>query len=222
MEHLPEIVKAMRDFSGSISVEFKSEVPGKENEKRNFQQIRGGLSWPTRDLPAYICILGQYSGTITAAPGSVRLLFERQCKTSPELLLLAANMAKDLRFSEYFTDLSKPEWQGFHEKFRQYIQHNRKFREIRLKHSDYADDFLYGMDVIRRWANNKVLELPGGSIVRDQLRSLNDEDLRAESPELKFDAINALRYVAIPFDKVKIISPFNRQAEAGNSSLAWT
>ena len=220
METLPEIVKCQRDFAGSVSVEFKGE-PGKANEKRNFEIIRGGISWPIRSLPAYLCVIGQYSGVLPGAPLSIRLLLEMQFPTTENLLIAAANVAKDLRFSEYYTDLLRPEWAGFRSRFRAYIQQSREFREIRLLHSPHADDFVFGFDLLKKWLDKGVLEWPTRSIVRHQAQSLTNEDLQSDNPENKFDGINGLRYVAVSFDQPR--KPRGKDTiDQGDVNLAWS
>ncbi len=175
-----------------------------------------------RALPAYLCVIGQYSGVLPEAPLSMRLLVEMQFPTSTELLTAAANIAKDLRFTEYYTDLLNPEWSGFRSRFRSLIQQNRDFREIRLMHSPHAEDFLFGLDVLRRWSKARVLEVPNRSIIRHQVQNLTAEDLMQEKLETKYDAINGLRYVAMPFDQPLKQRLSLEAVDQVNANLGWT
>lgn len=223
MGTLPEILKSTRDFSGSVSVEFKAQDPGKENEKRNFQLIRGGISWPVRALPAYLCILGWYSGTLAGGEKSIRLLYEYRFPSFTSLMVAAANLAKDLRFTEFYSDLMKPEWGAFHDSFQRLIQHSREFGEVRLRHAPFADDFIYGTGILQNWLRARTLHMPASCIFRSQLLSVKEEDLKMEKPEHRFEAINAMRYLAMAFekDKEKVLASRNPFPEASASSDGW-
>ena len=70
---MPQIQKARRDLMGQIAVTFKGDE-GKEFE-RYFSEMRAGISWPIRDLPGYVAILGLFSGTIFGKAGSLMLVY---------------------------------------------------------------------------------------------------------------------------------------------------
>ena len=115
MINVPEIVKTQRELTGRLAVTFKDDE-GKEFVKA-FSELRAGISWPIRDLPAYMAILGLYSGAVFGKPDSLMLLYEKEYPDSILLMTDAYNRANDLRFQLFYTNRNKTAWDGFNHQF---------------------------------------------------------------------------------------------------------
>ncbi len=200
MIQVPTILKAEKDLTGRIAVTFK----GDEGEfSQAFSEFQGGISWPLRTMLGYLCIIGLFSGAIYGAAGSMMHVYEKQYPSSMELIQDAYNRAKDLRFSKFFTDMRRVEWQGFNFEFQRQIRLGMGSTDIRLAHSPFAHDFMMGLDTIRRIAAKKMVQLPTASILMNQLIGLTPKDIESETPENKFNAINAYRYLAVANDLMR-------------------
>ena len=198
------VVEARKTKTGIIT--HILDAGNSENETVRYSDVRTGLSWPTAESPGYYCILGEeyhednkYEGM--KSKGNLKLLSEHE---SPGISLdeLFAKLTDDtslLRCSRIFTDMSD-EYDGYVESFREFV--------IGIKHSGYlhpapyADNFLLGVSWIQDWTKSGKLSIPEKTIVRSQLKHITKSDL-ADSPEVDFYAINALRYVVAAFHKMR-------------------
>ncbi len=223
-DRIPEIVKAKRDLVGSISITLKDDA-GKEFEKA-FASLRSGICWPFRAMPGYFCVVGLLSGAQVGAEGSMMLVYEREYQTTNDLMLDVLNRVRDLRIAALATDRDNPNWIGFNADFDRKAR--EQYRDLALKHSPYATDFQYGVDVIRRWGRMKAISLPPQTIIMDQLRSMTPADLQSETPQNRFHAVNGLRYVAVLYDlqaRRHVPLGFGQssgRAEPTVSPLGWT
>ena len=162
----------------------------KNGSTDDFLRVCGGLSWSTVEASAYFTCLAQRreENEFRKKPliqvlefedeGSIDGFFERVRKA-----------ASRFQVSLIFTDVENS---SFYTKFssRHYYL---------LQGVTGSEDFNYGLSIIRAWGKKNALETMEGSILRSQLSSLRESDLR-ESPERKFNAVNALRYVVSGFD----------------------
>jgi hypothetical protein len=88
-------------------------------------------------------------------------------------------------------------------------------------------NFVFGISVIRRWLDDGRLDISPDSIAAKQLESITDIDLQG-SPEIKYPAINGLRYAIAAFHKFRpnYEPPFrpkrrNRGGVIGRPSGEW-
>ena len=126
------------------------------------------------------------------------LVYESEYPDSLELMTDAYNRAHDLRFQTFYTDRQKLDWKGFNFDFEKKIRGGLGGRDIRLKHSPFANDFVLGKDTIRRFGGQKAFfDLPRASILVDQLSNIQPQDMDTDHPEYKFHAINAFRYLLV-------------------------
>jgi hypothetical protein len=198
MINVPEIVKAQRDLTGRLAVIFKDD-DGKEFAKA-FSELRAGISWPMRELPGYMAILGLYSGAVFGKADSLMLVYEKEYPDSITLMTDAYNRASDLRFQLFYTNRQKPSWEGFNYDFQRKIRGGLGSRDIRLNHSPFADDFMMGKDVIKRLAMGKALQIPSASLFMRQILDFGPERMKTDHPEHEFHAINGVRYVLVAWD----------------------
>jgi hypothetical protein len=201
MINMPQIQKAQRDLMGQIAVTFKGD-DGKEFE-RYFSEMRAGISWPIRDLPGYVAILGLFSGAIFGKADSLMLVYEKEYRDSVELITDAYNKANDLRFRIFYTNLKHPEWRGYNDDFYRKIRSGLGARDIRLMHSRYENEFSRGKDVINRLASENAFHIPSASLLMTQLRNMKPKHMQTENPEHIFHAVNGFRYLLVQWELEK-------------------
>jgi hypothetical protein len=198
MTKIPEIVKVQRDLTGQLGITFKDD-DGKEFV-RFFSELRGGISWPIKALPGYMAILGLYAGAVFGKPDSLMLLYEKEYANSIELMTDAYNRANDLRFQLFYTNRQKGEWNGFNYEFQRKIRGGLGARDIRLNHSPFAQDFMMGKDVIKRFAQEKAIHVPTASLFMKQILDFGPESMKSEYPEHELHAINGVRYLLVAWE----------------------
>jgi hypothetical protein len=221
---MPEIKKAQRDLMGLFTVTFLDKDTGKEFTKA-FTELRGGICWPVRAFPGYLCVLGLFAGAAFGKENSLMLVYEKQYENALELMSDAYNRAADLRFQKFYTNLQFGDWQGFNFEFNRKIRSNLGARDIRLLGSPFASDFVYGKDVIKRLAGGKAFQIPSGSLLMGQLREMTPEDLDADRAGEKFYALNGFRFLLVTWD-VLVNAAARRQGPANGdgtgSVLGWS
>lgn len=221
MTTISTIIKAKRDLIGLVTIDFK-DSEGKEFNK-TFTHIKAGICWPLRDKPGYVCIVGLLSGAQIGQKDSMMLIYEREYKTNTDMMLDISNLARDLRISELLTDRKHHEFQAYNSDFDKYIKAG--LPDLRLTNDRFASDFQYGLNVIRRWAKDMVIKLPVQSKLAVQLHNISLKDLESERPDLKFNAVNAFRYLVCSYERQKI-RPYSEQLGFKENipvnNAAWT
>lgn len=196
---MEKVVKGMMDLGGTVLLTLED----KEKKQREvlFSGIRCGISWPTDNFPGYFCVLGLLNAAKPGDPGSFLFLMEGEEEVGSALVEKCINVAKDLRFSEFFTDCRKPGWMGFIDDMNRALRPHRGY--MRLSHVMLAENFSYGRDLIKKWGRNGALKIPDDSVVHAQLVGKEPQNITGPQED-QFYAINALRYVALAFDKIAI------------------
>lgn len=200
------VAKARRREDGIIVHELDS------GEEKLYLAVRGGLSWPfmaEKVSPAYYCIVGEE--LISAAQrkenqrGKLILLSEHE---APDILLLSPFFMKltdDVKLLEcntFYTVTEKfqgEDYSGYTEAFRKFIYEEQI--GVHLEEAPWADKPDLGVFYINEWMKKGLLELPEGSLVRNQLRMTVAEKVN-QLPQM-FNAVNALRFVVCGFEKYK-------------------
>jgi len=210
------IGRAYMDMDGTVTLNFEGD-DGKP-EKISFSCIRCGVSWPIFEYPGYFCVLGLLTGAKPGDPDSLLLLREGEKELLGDLTEALINEARDLRFSEIFTDRMKPEFQGMGISFIKSIHKISNLRDLRLRHAPFADDFHLGRDLIRNWGKNGALKIPEDSFLYKNM--INPAPEKPEAKGFQLYPINALRYVAMAFEKTP---PFRQQEnDLSPNRLCWT
>ena len=182
-------------------------------EKKQYLAVRGGLSWPLMAekvlLSAYYCVVGEE--LISAAQrkanlrGKLVLLSEYE---APDILSLPAfftkltDDAKILGCNTFYTvtqEFQGKDYSADTEIFRKFMY--EKQIAVRLEEAPWADRPDIGIDYINEWMKKGLLELPDGSLVRNQLRMVVAEKVDELSQTL--NAVNAFRFVVCSFEKYK-------------------
>jgi len=196
------VIKAERADNGMITHTI---VTKSEDKVLYYHDVRAGLSWPTEAAPGYYCILGEkYTETYRFEGmnrrGELRLLVEREFN-GISLNDLFAQLTDDTAMLEcrsIYTDTEEP-FKGHVEAFWEFV-YKKGVKVGSLTPAPYVGNFLLGISWIQDWAKEGLLSVPETSIAYSQLKTISKADL-AESPEERFPAINALRFVVGAFHK---------------------
>jgi hypothetical protein len=199
----PSVVKAESTERGTIVHHYA------DGKKKEYAAIRAGLSWPTEEANGYFIILGEeYLGGGT--------VFEGQKPKRGKLLLLGEQEVQ----SPFLDDTLKPlsdecslvgcsnvyaEFEEEPERNMETVLLARDFineqeMHISLLPAPYKGKLKTGVDIIRFYLNDALLVLPESSLASQQLATLSQADL-IDRPEVKFIAINGLRFVMGSFHK---------------------
>ncbi len=212
------VTSAKRIENSIIVFTLTDPISGAE-EKQKFQDVQGGLSWPTSKAPAYFCLLGQkyvtpdFLGNPTP-PGKRVLLAEFEGNTLEmnhffdKLLDKTIQMACDYVYCELPQDKSLG---GFESDFIEYSR-SRSNNGCSLINAYDADNFVLGISRIQSSLNLGHLEICGDSIVASQIKGITQEDL-AENPEETLHAINGLRHVLSAFYRNPPVIRFRKHSD---------
>lgn len=201
------VVKATRTEKGIIIHEHD------DGTSKQYVAVRGGISWPLMDgnLPGYYCILGEEHVEITHFEGQesqrakLILLNEDEALDVLALDWLYAKISDDVvRFGcdTFYTvtkELRGEDYSGYAETFQKFMYEQQV--EIGLEEAPWVDRPDLGMYHINSWRKKGLLELPEGSLVREQLRRVESSKVN-QVPQV-FNAVNALRFVVCGFQKNK-------------------
>ncbi len=203
MKNTPKILKAERDLTGRLTIDFEDLDEDAKEKKftKAFEELRAGISWPIRRVQGSAVILGLYSGCRFGSEGSSMLVYEKKYDTAPELIQDLYNRAHDLRFQVFHTDPLRPEWKGFVHEFQKRIRLGLGGRDMRIIPSPFPNDFILGKDIILRLIRSKAFDLPTASLLRQELAAISPDDLDAENPEYKYPLANAFRYLAVAWQE---------------------
>lgn len=178
---------------------------------KEWRAIMAGLSMPTEEANGYFVILAEeWTGGGT--------VFEGQEPRRGKILLLAESEIQ----SPFLNDILKPLtdecsllgcreiYLGFEEigmgkepdeqvsLVREHFYD--KHLDITLYSAPYFKSFKTGMDIIRNFLDKALLVLPEDSLAAQQLASFSQDDL-LQKPEVRFVAINGLRFAVGAFHK---------------------
>ena len=177
-----------------------------ELKSYHYAAIRGGLSWGSGESPAFFMILGEefvdktrFEGQVPPR-GKLKVFTERQIP-SPFLDKLFSALTDDCALfgcGYVYADLSD-EHEESGKLFMEYVS-EKKARYVSLEDAPFVNNFPLGVSLINRWLSEALLDLPKESLVRDQLKKLTKQDF-GDSPEQRFFAVNALRFVLGSFYK---------------------
>lgn len=136
----------------------------------------------------------------TGSIGKFIFFAEYQPKSLVDLDRFLLKLTDDIvRFhcTEVYTLLGD-EYQGYKETYENYLRDNN-IKLGTLREAPFCNDFLLGTSLINRYRTENKLSLPEG-IVKQEFNNLFKVSMD-DSPETKFPAINALRYVIGAFHK---------------------
>jgi len=173
--------------------------------------VRAGLSLPTEEANGYFAILGEdWTGGGT--------VFEGQKPKRGKIHLLAEREIQ----SPFLNDTLKPlsdecSLVGCHDVYAEFEEEPERNMDVVLLARDFINEqemhisllpapfhgnFKNGMDIIRLYLNNALLDLPESSLASQQLAIISQADL-IDKPEVKFIAVNGLRLAMGAFHKYR-------------------
>lgn len=155
-----------------------------------FTRVNAGLAWPTIEAPAYFCIFAQKEKENPSGKRPLVQVFELEDVEGSidSFFKKVKGIAERYKVYLIYTDV---EDSAFFEKF------SSNYYYL-LQKTTGAQDFLYGLEVIKAWSKLGGIETMEDSILRSQLSSLRETELK-EAPG-KFNGVNALRYCVGGFD----------------------
>ena len=159
-----------------------------DGETELFKKVLAGLAWPTLKESAYFCIF---------AKG------EKKNQFGKEPLIHVFELDDDGSIDCFFEEVKKNVERFLVSSVFCLAEGNPFF----LKHGNIctylepngAKDFSYGLTVIKAWSKASAIQTMEGSILRAQLGTLRESDLK--EVQERFNAINALRYVVSGFER---------------------
>lgn len=177
------------------------------NDERRYLSVMGGVSWHTAIAPAYYCIWGEEyrKGKIRdldIEKEQMRLLMLAEGEFTDESLddlFLAMTDDAVLYYCEDIYANKKKKFEGMASAYGDY-QSERNINLGALWQAPYEKNFMLGLSLIKDWVNKGILKIPENTIIRKEMKSVTEEGLRT-SPEKRFTAINALRFVVGGFKK---------------------
>ena len=193
MERKGKILDHAEEVGGGTFQHKSVQIHYTDGGTELFTRVHGGLAWPTFKAPAYFCIFAQQEKKNQFGKRPLIQVFE----------------AEDVERSinDFFSEVKEVAerfivhliWSG--------IKGNAYFEKFHSKHyyilnePTGAEDFGYGLEVVKAWSKDGGIQTMDNSILRSQLASLRESELK-EAPD-KFNAINGLRYAVCGFDDEK-------------------
>jgi hypothetical protein len=179
-----------------------------------YTAVYGGLSWPSFDSPAYHCILGEeFAGSKDGEVirGKLRLLAESESEgiSIDGFFARVTADATHLHCDTIFAAMDESKYADFTAAYGNYcFEHRVHFG--RLERAPFEKEFMVGAAMIKDWAGSGRLDLPVDSLVYQQLKGISRSDL-GEQPEIRFYAINALRFAVAGFHTHKPSRPRSKR-----------
>ncbi len=161
----------------------------KEFDRGLYIRIYGGLAWPTLLAPAYFCIFAQEREENPSGKRRLVQVHELEGKGSiDDFFREVRDTAESFDVEVIFADVENTSW---FEKF-------TSKHYFLLQKVTGAQDFDYGLEIIKVFSNAHALQTMADSVLRSQLASLRGSDLKEAFERL--NAINGLRYAVSGFD----------------------
>jgi hypothetical protein len=199
------IVKIEKDEKTGVTLHHFA-----DGGKKAWAAIRAGLSWPTEEANGYFIILGEeyVGGTI----------YEGQEPPRGKILLLAEREVSSFFLDDTLRPLTdecalygcRAVYADFDEETEANMENVTLAREyvskqkssISFQSAPFQGKFKVGLDILRPYLNEGILDLPASSMAQQQLDILSQADL-VDKPEVKFVAVNGLRFVMGAFHKFR-------------------
>jgi hypothetical protein len=215
-----QIVPKGRTQDGLTIVEI---VTPTKIEKKYFFGIRCGLAWPiSNEARGYFCLIGQHQPKLITGEWPLMVLTEGISLTLDGLFESMFNEMGIFGATEIFVDAS-PKYRSFVINLDDFRTKKRPTQPIIIEPAPFCQSFIHGFELINKWIHpdKKGLTIPKSFIIYEQLRNFKNQELDGE-PELRFNAMNALRYVLGGFE----VSLVNRTSSGTTSKTipkeAWT
>lgn len=189
-------------FSDKLTARYRTkESSGKWVDKViDFSEARAAVVMPVSENPGYFLIMGRETFPNPSGRNALRfmaegkevlhdVLFEQLAAASLKCrsMILYAKQERTIKGME-----------GSYRELWQYIRKNQ-IAGIRIMSAPSSNDPEYGKTIIREYLKAEALHVPGGTILRHQLRSM----FSGGEIDDNHYAFHALRYLAAGFSKSK-------------------
>jgi hypothetical protein len=183
------------------------------------RDVRGTISWPTSSSPMYFSIFGQKVESDSKGKFPLMLLFEFSAEGPTEVLRKLLEKTRTFSCTQFYADLRSEhrELYGLFNELRRY--HGSP--NIRLFPARLPGSFQIGVRLVKEWARS--LEIPEGTVLRDELRRFSKDDLQVGQASDHFPAVNALRLLlsSLEFKPWNTPGPF-RGTSQREDARGWT
>ena len=190
--HYAEKVERKDGFRQGKLIQYHYE----NGEVELFNRVYGGIAWPTIQANAYFCIFGQMAKEdkfrnvelhsliqvfeLEDTEGSINNFFNKVKEEAERFMVHLIWGSADKSYFDKFDSV----------------------HYLVLREPTGAQDFSYGLEVIKSWKKSTGIHTMENSILRSQLASLRESELK-EAPAERFNAINGMRYAVSGFDDEK-------------------
>ena len=182
-----------------------------DGSQREWAAVRAGLSLPTEEANGYFAILGEDwtgGGTVFEGQkpkrGKIHLLAEREIQSPflDDTLKPLSDECSLVGCSNVYAEFEEEPERNMEAVLlaRDFISEQKM--HISLLPAPFQAKFRIGMEIIRLYLNNALLDLPESSLASQQLAILSHTDL-IDKPEVKFIAVNGLRLAMGAFHKYR-------------------
>jgi hypothetical protein len=216
---MDQIISKGRTQDGLAIVEI---VTPDKIETKYFHNIRCGLAWPiSNEARSFFCLVGQGIKRMITGEYPLMVLVEGISLTMDGLFENMFNEMGIFGATQIFVDTSR--------KFQSFVLHLDNFRSLKrpsqaivIESAPFCQNFIHGFDLIMKWTHPdfKGLTIPKNFLIYEQLKNFKNQDLDG-GPELKFNAMNALRYVLGGFE-VSSVGSGVRSTPKTIAKEAWT
>jgi hypothetical protein len=163
-------------------------IPGQPKIIDIYLDVRAGLTWPTHNHPGYLCIVGLKDEPTLSDKKPLVLLAEGQDEPMEKLFEKLTAKVKRFYCERIFANLENNE--SYQQSLYKFVR-NRKLDGIRLLDSSQFEEFEHNAALIKQYRRDNALEIPNGTDMRNQLRSIELDDLK-QGFEERYYAIMAL------------------------------
>ena len=198
-----DVLNCKKD-DGRVSMEIK----GDDGKTRNINlsAVRGGLTWPEPESPAYFVMVGVERKTGTRFEGKPkpksRYIFLTEQEIPGLILEPLFRSMTDAATRFYSSEIFAPIDEGREEtaKFYDHWCWEHGIRYGYIMPAPFWNEASLGVSLVSKAINNELLDLPRDSIIRRQLQSLSSQDL-TDLNNQHFYAVNAARALFAGFYK---------------------
>jgi len=198
-------------------------IPDPENKGKELsiplRDVRGSVSWPTPHASMYFAIFAQKQEFGYTPKPPVVLVTEYMNQAPMECFRQMVELGRQYACHQFYADL-RPRNEEIVDLFDEYSRYHQS-RSIILEFADLAGDFQFGLGIVKDWA--KSLEIPKGTILRNELSSVTPQNMEASRPEESYPAINALRLLLASLEKNPWTAPrYVPIADPDRSRRKWS
>ena len=169
---------------------------GDQDDNFIVETVRGGILWPAVESPGYFCILGQRPTFNDFKKKPLVLLAEHSTDLPQKLIETITIETRRMMCRDIFCDFNEHTFQFQEDLYR----HIKKFGIVGVNlNGPYLADWINGILSAQQWMSEDALELPRGTVLRDQLSGMKFED-RDPTRRGPFYAVDALRCVLGSFE----------------------